>query len=100
MAYFSNGSEGMILDEQCIECIHEDPDAGCPIALAQMLFNYDQVNNADLRKCLNMLVDDNRGECQMKPLIEQYYKKRPMERVETSTENIQYLGPEWKPKQR
>jgi len=97
MAYFSNSSDGFVLDEQCSDCIHEDPEAGCPVALAHFLLNYDQVGNTDLTKCLNMLVDDKRGECKMKPLIEKYYKKIPLESKETSTENVQYLGPEWAP---
>lgn len=78
MAYFSNGTEGMILDEQCAVCIHEDQDAGCPIALVQMLYNYDQIGNDDLQAAMNILINE-KGRCQMKPLIDKLRKPRPMD---------------------
>lgn len=31
MAYFPNGTSGMILDEQCDECLHGDQEAGATI---------------------------------------------------------------------
>ena len=81
MAYFSNSSDGAILDAQCDECLYGKADnIGCPIALAQMLFNYDQNGNDDLEKCLNMLVDKH-GTCQMKPLIDKYYNENSHEQV-------------------
>jgi hypothetical protein len=40
MAYFSNGSEGMCFDDQCGKCKHGK--SPCPIALVQMMYNYDQ----------------------------------------------------------
>lgn len=40
MAYFSNGSEGMVFDDQCSKCkFGKKP---CPIAFVQMTYNYDQ----------------------------------------------------------
>jgi hypothetical protein len=77
MAYFPNGRAGMYIDEQCAECIHADPEAGCPIALVQMEFNYEQLNDGEtrLRRCLNLLVDE-RGDCQMKPLIDKFYMRK------------------------
>lgn len=43
MAYFSNGSEGMVLDDQCAKCkVGQKP---CPIALVQVVYNYDQLND-------------------------------------------------------
>jgi hypothetical protein len=70
MAYFANGTEGMIFDKQCAEC----PlwDKACPIYLVQLEYNYSQCNekNGDLRAAMNLLVD-KKGICQMKPLIEQ-----------------------------
>ena len=79
MAYFSNSSDGDILDMQCDECIHEDSEAGCPIALVQMSFNYDQLNNGnkDLKRAMDMLIKST-GICQMKRLIDKYYTKNPL----------------------
>ncbi len=62
MAYFSNGSEGMVFDEQCAICKYgEDP---CPIAFAQMNWNYEAGNNKTARAILDYLVKNN-GECAM-----------------------------------
>ena len=62
MAYFSNGSEGMVFDEQCVECKYgEDP---CPVAFAQMNWNYEAANNKTARAILDYLVKNN-GECAM-----------------------------------
>lgn len=67
MAYFSNSSEGMILDEQCANCVFgKDP---CPIALVQMENNYEQKNNPRLRSAMNCLVNE-KGLCQMKALVD------------------------------
>lgn len=40
MAYFSNGSEGMVFDSQCERCKYGKHP--CPIALVQIDANYDQ----------------------------------------------------------
>lgn len=40
MAYFSNGSEGMVFDDQCAKCKYGQ--APCPVAAMQLLYNYDQ----------------------------------------------------------
>lgn len=73
MAYFSNGSEGMVFDEECAECPLFDKH--CPIALAQSAYNYEACNNPIAREILNLLVkqEANRGYigCQMKPLIDE-----------------------------
>ena len=66
MAYFSNGSEGMILDEQCMSCVFGEE--ACPIALAHAVFNYDQCRNDKLRKCLTMLVND-KGICVFREMM-------------------------------
>jgi hypothetical protein len=69
MAYFSNGSEGMMFDDECAECELDY----CPILLAHTLYNYDQVNNPIARNILNLLVEQKDGKyigCQMKPLID------------------------------
>jgi hypothetical protein len=72
MAYFSNGSEGMYLDDQCAECIHAREDALCPIAAVQLEFNYDQQKkgNGDLKKAMSFLINDD-GDCQMLPFIDE-----------------------------
>ena len=71
MAYFSNGSEGMVIDDQCSRCIHADEEAHCPIAYVQLEFNYDQQKkgNEDLKKAMSVLIDKD-GKCNMKPLID------------------------------
>lgn len=70
MAYFSNGSEGAILDNQCAECpLGEKP---CPIALAQQLFNYKQIDKNGERNVASEVLDtliNEHGICQMKPLF-------------------------------
>jgi len=68
MAYFSNGTEGEVLDEQCGECRLPD-DAPCPILFVQGMFNYKQIGRKQLKKAMNILVD-KKGNCQMKPLID------------------------------
>jgi hypothetical protein len=72
MAYFSNGSEGMIFDDECGECKYGQ--GACPIALVHQLYNYDQVKNPLARQILNTLVTQNvDGKyigCQMKPMID------------------------------
>lgn len=70
MAYFSNGTEGMVLDEQCSRCpVGED---SCPIYGVQMLYNYDQLKkgNEDLKAAMAMLIDD-RGRCQMLKVLKE-----------------------------
>ena len=83
MAYFPNGTAGEYLDEQCAECIHEDPEAGCPVALIQLEYNYSQHNkgNSSLKKAMGWLINDT-GDCQIKKMIDKYYKKLPLECVE------------------
>ncbi len=63
MAYFSNGSEGMVFDEECSTCKYGEK--ACPIALVQVLYNYDACNVPVARKILDTLVADN-GTCAMK----------------------------------
>jgi hypothetical protein len=64
MAYFSNGSEGVVFDDQCARCkFGQHP---CPIAFVQMDANYDQIKDTTgtARKILSHLVHDN-GSCQV-----------------------------------
>lgn len=55
MAYFSNGSEGSMYEEQwCSRCVHND---GCTVWLAHLLFNYDLCNKDDPgNQILEMLI--------------------------------------------
>jgi hypothetical protein len=68
MAYFSNGSEGEYLSNQCAACpLGEKP---CPVLHVQLGFNYDQVAKGQekLRAAMNLLVDSG-GKCQLRPLV-------------------------------
>jgi len=62
MAYFSNGTEGEVFDEQCEKCKYGKK--ACPVAWVQIEYNYNAVNNKTATKILNHLVKDN-GECSM-----------------------------------
>jgi hypothetical protein len=83
MAYFSNGSEGEVLDDQCADCPLGygwndpaqkhlfDPETiplPCPTAFVQMIHNYDQVGNVKLTSAMNILINE-RGECQTRKLL-------------------------------
>lgn len=68
MAYFANGSEGEILENQCDTCVHAHDDGVCPISAIQMLFNYEQIDNPDLNAAMSILVDDE-GICQMRKAL-------------------------------
>lgn len=75
MAYFSNGSEGMVFDEQCSKCKYGDKP--CPIAYAQMNWNYEACNNKVAREILDSLVNNN-GECSMFVIFkDDFYTKDP-----------------------
>jgi hypothetical protein len=80
MAYFSNSCEGDTLDNQCAECpVGKNPNAPCPVLLAQLHWNYKQFTNGkpnEIADILNVLVDKN-GVCQMKPLIDDPACKEP-----------------------
>lgn len=78
MAYFPNSTAADMsgFTHQCSTCPLEDDVAdakGCPIALAQMLFNYDQIGDTDAhgtaRAILGLLVDDEKG-CMVRPQID------------------------------
>jgi len=63
MAYFSNGSDGAILDRQCLDC--PLGDGPCPIAVIHAIYNYDQCDVPKLREAMNILVNED-GICQMR----------------------------------
>jgi formate hydrogenlyase subunit 6/NADH:ubiquinone oxidoreductase subunit I len=62
MAYFSNGTEGMVFDHQCSLCRYGEE--ACPIMAVQMDYNYEACNNPVARKILDYLVA-NDGTCAM-----------------------------------
>jgi hypothetical protein len=68
MAYFSNGTEGEVLDVQCADC----PLGGgcCPVKSIQMLYNYDQLDDGQekLQDAMEQLVDA-KGVCQVRKQI-------------------------------
>lgn len=65
MGYFSSGTEGKMYESQwCQRCVHDEKKS-CPILLAHLVYNYDQMRdeNADIRKILSMLIPrDGNGE--------------------------------------
>ena len=71
MAYFSNGSEGMVFDEECSTCKYGQK--ACPIALVQIVYNYDACNVPVARKILDTLVS-NDGTCAMKKEFKQDFE--------------------------
>ncbi len=60
MAYFSNGTEGMVFD--CSPCKYGEKP--CPIAWIQMEWNYEACNNKVARAILDNLVKQD-GTCTM-----------------------------------
>jgi len=74
MAYFSNGTEGEILDAQCADCpVGSDFEAPCPVLFAQSNWNYKQIDKKGSRKTmaadiLNVLVNE-KGQCQMRKVM-------------------------------
>lgn len=74
MAYFSNGTEGSLYEQDyCSKCVHRngaDGKSGCAVWLAHLLFNYDLCNSETPGKTiLDMLIpvreDGFAGECAM-----------------------------------
>lgn len=80
MAYFANGSEGLVFDYECSNCFAEDKN--CPVATIQLTFNYDQCDNENLRHAMNMLVTQ-KGEkyegCQVKKIIDMILDTKDVE---------------------
>ena len=68
MAYFSNGTEGMALDEQCCKCIHGVTEDGellpCSVLFLQLNWNYEQENEVK-REALDTLIPRDTAECTM-----------------------------------
>jgi hypothetical protein len=72
MAYFSNGTEGEVLDEQCSRC--KFGERACPIFWVQSCYNYDACNVSIARKILDDLVNDD-GSCEMFKTFEEELSK-------------------------
>jgi hypothetical protein len=66
MAYFSNGTEGMVFDEQCNKCKYGNE--ACSIWYVQQEYNYEACNNETARKILDYLIK-NDGTCSMYELF-------------------------------
>jgi len=71
MAYFPNGSAGMVFDEQCSICRYGDKP--CPIAFVQMKYNYKACNDEVASDILNDLVKDD-GTCEMYKAFEKDFE--------------------------
>ena len=48
MGYFSNGTEGMMYEEEyCDNFVHRLEESECPILQAHMMWNYEECNKKD-----------------------------------------------------
>jgi hypothetical protein len=79
MAYFSNGTEGMVFDSQCAKCKYGEKP--CPIAFIQMEYNYDQIKSKNKGddtafKIMNELVKPD-GTCTMYEFAKQDFAIDP-----------------------
>lgn len=74
MAYFSNGSEGEVFDQQCAKCKYGQ--SPCPIAFVQMEYNYSAVGNETAADILNELVRQD-GTCTVFEMAKQDFFKDP-----------------------
>ncbi len=76
MAYFSNGSEGVVFDDQCARC--KFGKSPCPIAFVQMDANYDQHKDTSgtAKKILDHLVSDD-GTCAVYEMAKQDFAIDP-----------------------
>jgi hypothetical protein len=72
MAYYSNGSEGDAFAVQCTKCKYGS--GPCPIALAQMNYNYEQHKDESgtCGRLLNDLVNQD-GTCTMWKTFQDLY---------------------------
>ena len=65
MGYFSNGTEGMMYEEEyCSKCAHQpDIDNGldCAVLEAHAIYNYKECNNPD--SILHILIPRNDDDC-------------------------------------
>ena len=74
MAYFSNGSEGTVFEDQCARCKYgEEP---CPIAAVQLNYNYEACDNEVAENILNALVEQD-GTCTMFDMFKKDFEIDP-----------------------
>jgi hypothetical protein len=71
MAYFANGTDGMVFDNQCEQCRYGSKP--CPINLVQTMYNYEAVNNEVSTNILDALVN-NSGECAMYKMVKKEFE--------------------------
>jgi hypothetical protein len=78
MAYFSNGCEGEVFDNECADCVLGEE--ACPIAFVQSFYNYDACNNPIATDILNHLVEQKKDYtyvgCKMKPFLDKFKDKK------------------------
>lgn len=76
MAYFSNGSEGIVFDDQCSKCKYGKYP--CPIALIQTEYNYDQLKDKTwtATKIMDTLVKQD-GTCTVYEMAKQDFAIDP-----------------------
>lgn len=90
MAYFPNGTSGMVFDEQCSRCRYgEGP---CPIYFVQHEFNYKACNNEVATAILDELVAQD-GTCAMFKLDEKWFGGTRTEELDTVDKMLLALGP-------
>jgi hypothetical protein len=70
MPYFPNGSDPRLsrFESDCHSCPYGE--LPCPIACTMLIHNYDQCDNEKLTAALDLLIDDETGECKMKTMMD------------------------------
>jgi len=74
MAYFSNSTEGDVFVAQCAKCKYGQ--LPCPVALIQMEFNYDAVNNKIATAIMDILVKED-GTCSVWKMAQKEFEIDP-----------------------
>jgi len=74
MAYFSNATEGDVFVEQCTKCKYGQ--LPCPVALIQMEFNYDAVDNKIATAIMDILVKQD-GACSVWKMAQKEFEINP-----------------------
>ena len=73
MGYFPNGdSHDFYRAQYCDRCANAEEDGGCPVMDAHFLFNYKQIDDANLRTLLQTLIPEkgtSNEQCRMFRLI-------------------------------
>ncbi len=102
MAYFANGTDGMIYEEKyCDHCLHfgdEDGIEGCPILLIHDLYNYDQCKprstvEKTIKEILELLIptmDSYPDKCKM--FIDDGYIETSEAKMESLRDDLRRQG--------